>query len=226
MRLIFVRHGHPDYKEDCLTELGHVQAEQVAERLKDEGIEKIYSSTCGRAYETALHTASRLNLDINKLDFMREISWGSIDSTPISEKGQPWRVAAGALKDGIDFFNKTEEESIWTNNKIAVNKEIIAESCDEWLETLGYKREGSYYRVIGADTDATVALFSHGGSSTAALSRLLNLPFAYLLTRLCPDCTAITILNFGNSKDELTAPSIELANDARHIKTNGITYDQ
>ena len=26
MRIIFVRHGHPNYRKDCLTELGHLQA--------------------------------------------------------------------------------------------------------------------------------------------------------------------------------------------------------
>ncbi len=43
MRLFFVRHGHPDYEKDCLTELGHIQAERAAMRLKEEGIKKIYS---------------------------------------------------------------------------------------------------------------------------------------------------------------------------------------
>ena len=44
MKIVFVRHGHPDYVNDCLTELGHKQAESAALRLKDEGIEEIYSS--------------------------------------------------------------------------------------------------------------------------------------------------------------------------------------
>jgi len=35
MRIIFVRHGHPNYEKDCLTELGHRQAEAAAQRLKD-----------------------------------------------------------------------------------------------------------------------------------------------------------------------------------------------
>ncbi len=226
MRLIFVRHGHPDYERDCLTELGRIQAEQAAKRLHDEGIGEIYSSSSGRAYETASYTASMLNLDIKKLDFMREISWGSIDGKLIFENGHPWYVASKALNDGIDFFNKTEEGSIWINNKLSVHKGNIVRSCDEWIETLGYKREGKYYRVINDNTDTAVALFSHGGSSTVVLSHLLNLPFAYLLTTLCPDFTAITILNFSNSKNELIAPYIELANDARHIKTSGITYGQ
>ena len=30
MRIVFVRHGHPDYKNDCLTELGHKQAVAIA----------------------------------------------------------------------------------------------------------------------------------------------------------------------------------------------------
>ena len=47
MRIIFVRHGHPNYVDDCLTELGHKHAAAAAERLTDEGISEIYSSTWG-----------------------------------------------------------------------------------------------------------------------------------------------------------------------------------
>jgi len=47
MKIVFVRHGHPDYHNDCLTELGHLQAEAAAQRLEQEGIEEIYSSTRG-----------------------------------------------------------------------------------------------------------------------------------------------------------------------------------
>ena len=36
MKLIFVRHGEPDYRNDCLTENGILQAKATAVRLKDE----------------------------------------------------------------------------------------------------------------------------------------------------------------------------------------------
>ena len=39
MRIIFVRHGHPDYIKNCLTEIGHKQAEAAAQRLS--GLEKL-----------------------------------------------------------------------------------------------------------------------------------------------------------------------------------------
>ena len=70
MKIVFVRHGHPNYHEDCLTELGHLQAEAAAQRLKDEGIEKVYSSTNGRAYETAEYTARLYGCDVIPCDFM------------------------------------------------------------------------------------------------------------------------------------------------------------
>ena len=41
MRIIFIRHGEPDYEKDDLTAAGFKQAELVAPRLKDEGIEEL-----------------------------------------------------------------------------------------------------------------------------------------------------------------------------------------
>ena len=41
MRIVFVRHGEPDYEHDCLTPAGREQALAVAERLKEDGIEEI-----------------------------------------------------------------------------------------------------------------------------------------------------------------------------------------
>ena len=51
MTIYFVRRGHPDYKNDCLTELGKKQAQRAAAHLRDFGIEEIYASTKGRAME-------------------------------------------------------------------------------------------------------------------------------------------------------------------------------
>ena len=72
MKIYFVRHGHPDYKHDCLTEIGHKQAEAAAERLKNSKIQEIYASTKGRAMQTAEYTAKQLGLEIVPCDFMRD----------------------------------------------------------------------------------------------------------------------------------------------------------
>lgn len=225
MKIILVRHGHPDYVNDCLTSLGHEQAEKAALRLKDEGIQQIFSSPFGRAQETALHTAALLSQSVTTLDFMREIKWGSSDGNAIYADGHPWDTSLYALAQG----NSLMDES-WTklppfcNNTVFSETERVAVQSDEWMESLGYRREGTNYRVIGADTNRTIALFSHGGSSTALLSRLLNLPFFYLCRALCPDFTAITVLSLSDVKGSITVPMIELANDSRHIKGEGVSY--
>ena len=49
MLLYIVRHGHPDYATDSLTERGWLQAEAVGKRLAATGIDQVYSSPMGRA---------------------------------------------------------------------------------------------------------------------------------------------------------------------------------
>ena len=104
MRFLFIRHGEPDYVNDCLTPTGRLQAQAAAERLKAENICEIYSSPLGRAQETAGYTAKALGLDINTLDFMREISWGG-DGLP--NEGHIWTLSDKMLnEDNFDFFKQ------------------------------------------------------------------------------------------------------------------------
>ncbi len=226
MRIVLVRHGHPDYAKDCLTALGHEQAHMAALRLQEEGIREIYSSPFGRAQETARHTAELLHLDVTALDFMREIRWGAGDGEALYHDGHPWDTALHALSLGHSLMEDGWlKEPPFAGNRVLAEIERVAAASDEWLETLGYRREGANYRVVGNGTDRTIALFSHGGSSTALLSRLLNLPFFYLCRAICPDFTAITVLRLSDEKGTLTAPMIEYANDSRHIRSGWVSYE-
>ncbi len=225
MRILFVRHGDPDYRANCLTELGHQQAKAASLRLESENICEIYSSPYGRARETAMYTAERIEKDIMILDCMKEVSWGSSDGNELYENGHPWKTAEYAVSLGYSLMDERwTKKAHFSNNILFLYVEQIAYEADKWLETLGYRREGDYYRVIGDDTDKTIALFSHGGSSSAFLSRLLNLPFFYLCKTLCPAFTAITSISLSNEKGTLTAPKIEYANDAKHIKSESVSY--
>ncbi len=52
MRIIFVRHGEPDYSTDSLTENGKKEAEALAERTSKWNVDKFYVSPQGRAFST------------------------------------------------------------------------------------------------------------------------------------------------------------------------------
>ena len=218
MRIIFVRHGHPDYVHDCLTPLGHQHAEAAALRLQDEGVTAIYSSTCGRALETAGHLAEKLSLPVNRCDFMREISWGAVDCADIPENGHPWSLIDRMIAAGEPLNDPAwAERAYFRSNKLLPHVEHIARETDAWLATLGYSREGLYYRA-GENTDRTIAVFGHGGASAALMSHLFNIPFPYVCAAMGPDFTGITIAALGNEPGQLTAPRFEIMNDARHIR--------
>lgn len=223
MRIIFVRHGHPDYNKDCLTELGHQQAKACADRLKDEKIDKFYSSSCGRAYETALHIAEGRGMEVEKLDFMREIGWGPAGS----DKGQagydPWTLGARMVDRGQSLMSPTwpfEEpyNTSFTSDRIL----LVGEAFDKWLENFAITREGSLYRMGKPQYD-TILLASHGGSSSAVMSRIFNLPMPFVSRAILPNFTAVTVISFWAEEGSLFSPQIEIMNDARHIM--GITVE-
>lgn len=218
MRVIFVRHGHPNYEIDCLTELGHLQAEAAAERLKDEPIDKIYASSCGRAVETAEHIASRHNdMPVHQYDFIRELAWGCKDGDKIDYTWTPWSISKELIARGETLMQPNwMEHPLLEDNLLLQSVPRVIEGLDKWLAELGYVREGDYYRVK-EDNPQTVVMASHAGSSSAVMSHLFNLPFPFVCKAIQPKCTAVTIITFNGEEGKLISPMIELMNDARHI---------
>ena len=87
MTIFFIRHGQTtgdvedryggDY-DDHLTELGRSQAEELAEKLKDKGIEAILSSPLARARETAEILVKRLECSGMVKQHLKERSYYGI----------------------------------------------------------------------------------------------------------------------------------------------------
>ena len=220
MRIIFVRHGQPDYVRNCLTETGKLQARDTALRLRGEGIEAIYSSPFGRALETARAAADELGgMPVQILDFMHELYWGGKDGRPVFEGGSPWHAADEQVRRGGDLLSADwAEDPLFENNMVVEQAAQVARGIDEWLLTLGFARDGRYYRRVSqAETPGCVALFSHGGSSTAALARIFGLPFPYLCAILHMPFASLTVVRFTAKPGERVMPCLELAGDGRHV---------
>ena len=220
MRIMIVRHGEPDYEHDCLTETGREQALACAERLRGEGIEEIFSSPMGRAAETAAATAEALGLPVKTLDFMRELTWGSLDGKPVPADGHPWDLADMLAAEGWNLTDPAwREHPYFSNNRVTASADYVARKTDEWLLTLGYERHGAYYRCVRPDdAQKTVALFCHGGSSAAAMGHMLNLSFPYACGLFHLEFTGITVIRLNRIPGKQTLPCLELANDGRHIR--------
>ena len=219
MRIVFVRHGRPDYATDSLTSIGRLHAIESAERVKNLGISEIYASPMGRAVETAEATAGLLKLPITKLPFMREIGWGSKNGEPLEDNGHPWNLIPKLVsRNSSAVYDEAWRESPeFINNKITDYTKAVEEKSDEWLASLGYTREGKFYRVGKAASDKTIALFSHGGSSTALIAHMLNIPFPAMCVILRPWFCAVTTLKLPTTEGDLVMPTVEIMSDSRHV---------
>lgn len=214
MRILFIRHGEPNYEKDCLTDTGRIQAAACAERLAGEGIGAIYASPCGRAAETAGYTARRLRLPVTTLDFMREISWGG---PGIPHDGHPWTLGDMLLEENFDFAACDWRQHPYFRENIAARQcDMIEERFDAFMDSLGYRHEGRRFFCHGG-AERTVALFSHGGSGACALAHLLSLPFPYVASVMPYDFTSVIAVDFPVAQGRYVHPRLELFNDCAHI---------
>lgn len=85
MNIYLVRHGQTDYNKNGrfqgttdvdLNELGKKQAELIAKRLQDKGIEAVYASNLKRVVQTAELISRYTNADIITREELREIDMG------------------------------------------------------------------------------------------------------------------------------------------------------
>ena len=219
MRFLFIRHGEPDYVNDCITPRGQLQAAAAARRLACENICEIYASPLGRAQETADYTARALGLKITTLDFMRELYWGG---EGLPDNGHIWMLSDRMInEENFDFSAQDwREHPYFKNNIVMLHYEKVVAGIDEFLESQGYRHEGRRF-FCSQENTKTIALFSHGGSGGAALSHILSLPFPYTLCVFPYTFTSVIVVNFPSVPGQYVHPRVELFNDAAHIKGFG-----
>lgn len=222
MKIVFVRHGHPDYANDTITELGKMQAEAASLRLAAYPFTRIFASTCGRAVKTAEYTAEKCGLPVEQLPFMREISWNPPDRTDEEKERDifhPWHRADRLKNQGIDLLTYDyAHDPVYQRSLIPASEKTVREGIDAWLLSLGYEREGLGYRVL-RENNETVALFSHAGASSCAFAHLLSLPLFYVFSHFSIDFTGITEIRLRGETGAFAVPQITLFNDHRHILT-------
>ena len=181
MKLIFVRHGEPDYEADSLTEKGWREAALLADRLCAMQVDDFYVSPLGRARDTARDTLRRLGREAETLPWLEEFR-GKVVDPKTAEVSYAWDFAPQYWTHCPEFWDM----KAWRDNALVATGDSgriydeTAAGLDALLSRYGYAREGCLYRTR-ANSDATVVLFCHFGVTMAMLSHLLRIPF-HLLT--------------------------------------------
>lgn len=218
MLLYIIRHADPIYNPDTLTPKGKLQAQALAKRLAVHGLDRIYSSPSGRAMETAQPTAELLGLDINIEEWTREIddrfSVVMHDGKKIFAVNVENSIYRSA--ENMDLGSRWYDAEIFESIDAKGEYDKLCACSDDFLARLGYVRDGGVYRIERA-SEERVAVFCHGGLSQVWLSHLLNIPVHMFMAGIGISHTGVTILDFENRSNGITAPYCLCLSDISHI---------
>ena len=225
MFLYIVRHGDPDYATDSLTERGIAQAEAVSHRLAASGINRVFSSPMGRARQTAEPTCRLLGLEMNIEDWAHEI--GNEDLYTPFPDGVPksiTNVQNTYYRENGNLFRSYDDTygcpGIDQANMRGPVEKI--ERCGyEFLERLGYKYNGENFEIIKPNEEK-IALFCHSAMARAWLSVLFHIPLHVVWASFAYAHTGVTVLEFKNNENGLTAPKCMCYSDMAHLFAAGL----
>ncbi|WP_437130326.1 histidine phosphatase family protein [Peptostreptococcus russellii] len=176
-----------------LTELGERQASELAEALKNYPIDMIYCSDLGRAVQTAEIVGSKLNIEVEPTDLLREMGFGIWESMPMKkiEKMYP------------DTFRMWREEPDKAHIPKGEALSMVKDRTEELIETLNKKYDNRHILLVSHSVTVRVMLLDFLESHVRNLYRIKQ------------DNTALNIVEYRNY-----GPVIMKMNDTRHLKTD------
>jgi len=181
-RLVFVRHAEAEgnlirqfhgWTNSEITEKGHVQAQLVAERLKNEKIDVIYSSSLKRTMQTAQYIADIKGLPIKTSDKLKEIFGGDWE-------GKRWDELPGIWP---------YENDTWENKPhlhVMPNGESMADFQKRLIEEVD--------RIIDNNEGRNICIVTHGTAIRTLMCHFFGCDLDHMLKVKWYDNTAVTIL--------------------------------
>lgn len=209
MKLVFIRHADPDYANDSLTDLGHLQARLLAETLLTMPIDAFYLSPRGRAQLTAAYTLDRRGEQGLTLDWLAELH-GLYAPGAVAWDMHPADLLAS---DAAPALTSWPAQVIYGEHLSAV-LEPFYRSWDSFLAERGYVRDGLLYRSQ-MSCDETLAFFCHAGVTLSLLAHLLHIAPPLVYAHFGCDPSSVTILE-SDEKDGRVSFRLVVANDMSH----------
>ena len=225
MRIIFIRHGDPNYGKDALTEKGIREAELLSERtVKWNAITDIYCSPYGRAKETASYSLERMNREAVILPWLHEFDY-AIDDPVTGRHGVPWDFMPEYWTEIPEMYGKEswkETEIYRSNPSLVPAYDDVCKNLDELLGTYGYRRYHNYYLTDRTEPqtaqDATIVCFCHLGIILVMLSHLLGISPAVLFHSFYIAPTSVTVLASEERMLGKASFRVQVMGDTGHLR--------
>ncbi len=222
MKLIFIRHGDPDYENNTLTEQGFKEIASLADYYKELNFKKAYCSSLNRAKLTAKAFLKPHNKKAIICNWLDEFAF---------KVKVPYSKETVLNMDFLPSFFTTQDD--FYNNDCYLDNEVmrsanikehyyeVVNKFDELLVKYGYIREGKFYKVKKANKD-TLIFICHFGIMSVLMSHLMGIPFV-LLTQsfICPPSGVTTLVTEEREKGIAQFRCLEYGN-IDHLKKANI----
>lgn len=222
MRIYIIRHADPDYENGTITSAGHLEAQALAERLGEEGIDEIYCSPLNRAIHTMQYTARRLNIQPSILPWIRELEEWDVEM-PSGNPIAAWNVHGEWLRQAKPYPTNDDWHCMapYSGRGLELKHRLIMEESDRFLEGLGYRREEGKYRIVRSNK-RKIAVFCHHGLGVTWISHLLELPLPLVWTGFWMAPSSVTTILMDERSAEWAVPRCLGFGDTSHLYKTGL----
>ena len=225
MRLLFIRHGDPDYAVDSLTETGKLEAQLLAERIAPMEVTEFFVSPMGRARDTARPTLEKAGRCAKECAWLQEFSigvhrpdkGGELSAVPWDWLPQDWSRYP-LLVDREHWH----EHPVFAEMDLKSAYDRVIDEFEQLLSRYGYVREGLCYRVDRAGTD-TLVFFCHFGITCVLMSRLMNVSPMVLWHGLAMAPSSVTTMYTEERRPGIASFRAASVGDISHLYIHGQT---
>lgn len=232
MRIIFIRHGDPDYVNDTLTEKGKREAELLSRRVRKWKVKDFYCSPLGRAQATSIPSLEALNQKAVTYDWLREFYYPIIDPTT-GREGVCWDFMPSYWTKEPLFYDKDhwhEAEIFQSNPNTKPKFDEVCAGIDGILARYGYVRDGNLYRTPedgqNPYCEDTIVIFCHLGVTFAMMSHLLGIAPTLLWQNFFIAPSSVTILSTEERMPHEAYFRTQVVGDTLHLHDGGEPISQ
>lgn len=194
MKLIFIRHGDPDYENDSLTKKGFREAELLKDRVCQWNVTQFYCSPLGRAQATARPFLQEMGREAITCDWLQEFFIPVKD--PVTGQDRiAWDFMPAYWTNEPLLYDKDHwmQAPVMQDSEIGAAYQKVCEGIDGVLAQHGYHRKDGYY-VTEQGNEETLVFVCHLGVTFTILSHLLGLSPSVLWQGFFIAPTSVTVL--------------------------------
>ena len=227
MKLIFIRHGDPDYEKDSLTEKGWREAEILAKRVATWDIKQIYCSPLGRAKDTCSLSLKATGREAITCEWLQEFYYRVWD-----EAVQEWTIAWDFYPRDLNYRDDFHDRNLWAQTEIMKTGDIakhaddVCRSFDQLLEKHGYKRNDKGYYDVLEHNDDNIVFFCHFGVTALLMGHMIGVAAPAIWQGMMMAPTSVTVLGSEERIPGEASFRVQTFADSRHLLEAGEPISQ